>query len=197
MVESFTPGTDILNNSNTTEMKQLPSQTRKQLTLQEQMLAARQKTNEIISESVWKSKVRARIVHNKLILSVPNVVLFKPGEASLRAKDIIILRRLARFLSVMPGEIRIEGHTSSKHIAATSHYHDAWSLSLARAASVLRVLEVEGVNHHRLSLAGYGPSKSASALNRTFAHNKNRRVDIILYQPQTAEKTPAIFSAFD
>ena len=87
-------------------------------------------------------------------------------------------------LASTPGYIRIEGHTSSDAVPAGSMYADAWSLSMARAASVLRVLEAEGVNHARLSLAGYGPSKPISVLNSMYSRSKNRRVDIVLYKPK-------------
>ncbi|ATX78567.1 chemotaxis protein MotB [Mariprofundus aestuarium] len=166
-----------------------------EISMQEMLLAARQKANRMLSNSEWKSKVNARVVKDKFMFSLPSSVLFSEGGANLKEQDIVILRRLARLLASTPGHIRVEGHTSSDALPSGSTYPDAWSLSLARAASVLHVLEAEGVSHARLSLVGYGPSKPVSALNSVFSRAKNRRVDIVLYEPQAkkrAKKQPRL-----
>jgi len=154
----------------------------KPVSMQEMMLAARQKANQMLANSEWKSKVKARIVKDKFMFNLPSSVLFSEGGANIKEQDIVILRRLARLLASTPGNIRIEGHTSSDTVPAGSKFTDAWSLSLARAASVLRILEAEGVTHGRLSLAGYGPSKPLSVLDSVYSRKKNRRVDIMLYK---------------
>jgi len=63
-----------------------------------------------------------------------------------------------------------------------SKFKDPWSLSLARTASVLHVLEDEGVNPGRLSLVGYGPSRPVSTEATPFGRSKNRRVEIVIYK---------------
>jgi chemotaxis protein MotB len=178
-------GTSLFDHGASTDLAIAPAlDISRRVDLQEMMLAARQKANKILSKSDWKGKVKAHVVKDKFMFSLPSSVLFSEGGANLNKEDIVILRRLARLLASTPGNIRVEGHTSSDAVPAGSIYEDAWSLSLARAASVLRVLEAEGVNHARLSLAGYGPSKPISVLNSVYSRKKNRRVDIVLYKPQ-------------
>lgn len=181
-------GTSMFDQGSNTDLDIAPVDSERIVTMQEMLLAARQKANLVLSNSEWKSKVRARVVRDKFILSLPSSVLFSEGGANLKEEDIIILRRLARLLASTPGNIRVEGHTSSDSVPTGSIFPDAWSLSLARAASVLHVLEAEGVSHPRLSLAGYGPSKPVSTLGGSFARGKNRRVDIVLYQPAPKKK---------
>lgn len=181
-------GTSIFNRGSNTNMDIAPMDI-KHISIQEMMLAARQKANLMLADSEWKARVRARIVKDSFILSLPSSVLFSEGGANLKEQDIVILRRLARLLASTPGNIRVEGHTSSDSVPIGGLFPDAWSLSLARAASVLHVLEAEGVNHSRLSLSGYGPSKPVSTFGGLFGHSKNRRVDIVLYEP--AAKKPA------
>ncbi|ATX82902.1 chemotaxis protein MotB [Mariprofundus ferrinatatus] len=177
-------GASVFDQGSSTDLDIVPAvDIDKKVSMQEMMLAARQKANRMLSNSVWKSKVSARIVKDKFMFSLPSSVLFSEGGASLKEEDIVMLRRLARLLASTPGHIRVEGHTSSDAIPSGSIYPDAWSLSLARAASVLHVLEAEGVSHTRLSLVGYGPSKPVSVLNSVFSRAKNRRVDIVLYEP--------------
>lgn len=178
-------GTSLFDHGASTDLAIAPVlDTSRKVDLQEMMLAARQKANKMLAQSQWKSKVKAQLVKDKFMFSLPSSVLFSEGGANLKEQDIVILRRLARLLASTPGYIRVEGHTSSDTVPADSTYPDAWSLSLARAASVLRILEAEGVTHARLSLAGYGPSKPISALNSVYSRSKNRRVDIVLYKPQ-------------
>jgi len=85
-------------------------------------------------------------------------------------------------LAMTPGKIRIEGHTNIDPDLSDSQFADPWTLSLARSASVLHILEDEGVNASRLSLVGYGPSRPVSKEATPFGRSKNRRVDIVVYQ---------------
>jgi chemotaxis protein MotB len=178
-------GSSVFDQGSNTDLDISPVDSERKVSMQELMLAARQNANLVLAESEWKSKVRARVVKDKFMLSLPSSVLFSEGGTNLKEQDIVVLRRLARLLASTPGYIRVEGHTSSDSVPKGSIFPDAWSLSLARAASVLRVLEAEGVSHVRLSLAGYGPSKPISTFNSLFGHSKNRRVDIVLYKPRS------------
>jgi len=83
-------------------------------------------------------------------------------------------------LAMSPGNISVQGHTNANIDLSDSQFADPWSLSLARAASVLHILEDEGVSASRLSLAGYGPSHPVSTEATPFGRNKNRRVDIVI-----------------
>ena len=181
-------GTSLFDEGSSTDLDILPVSSNRIISMREMLLAARQKANQVLSKSEWKSKVKARVVRDKFMFSLPSSVLFSEGGANLKEQDIAILRRLARLLATIPGYIRIEGHTGSDAVSAGSVYPDAWSLSLARAASVLRVLEAEGVSHARLSLAGYGPSKPISTFNSMFSRGQNRRVDIVLYEPRPKKR---------
>ena len=181
-------GTSVFDQGSNTDLNVTPVDAERIVTMKEMLLAAKQKANLVLAESTWDAKVRARVVKDKFILSLPNSALFSEGGANLKEQDIVILRRLARLLASTPGNIRVEGHTSSDSVPSGSIFPDAWSLSLARAASVLHVLEAEGVSHPRLSLAGYGPSKPISTLGGLFGQGKNRRVDIVLYEPTPKKK---------
>ncbi len=186
--EEAMAGTSVFDKGSNTDLDITPIDSDRMVSLQEMMLAARQKANLMLSKSAWKSKVKARVVKDKFMFSLPSSVLFSEGGANLKEQDIVILRRLARMLASIPGYIRVEGHTSSDALPASSIYANAWSLSLARAASVLRVLEAEGVSHARLSLAGYGPSKPISTFNSMYSRGQNRRVDIVLYEPRAKKR---------
>ena len=180
-----TGGISVFDNASNTDIDLLSVQEQPEISLRELTLAARQKSNRVLQRSEWQHKVKALVVDNKFILRMPNSVLFESGLAKLKPQDIEILKRLARLLASTPGHVRVEGHTSSETLPADSPFPDAWNLSLARAASVLHVLEMEGVSRSRLSLVGYGPSKLISTNATPYGRSKNRRVDIVLYQPSS------------
>jgi len=186
---SFSEGAmSVFESASNTDIDLLPPQKQPNISLKELMLAARQHSNRVLQHSVWKQKVKTRIIGNKFILSLPNSVLFEHGKARLKTRDIQILKRLARLLASTPGHIRVEGHTSTESLPPDSPFHDAWELSLSRAASVLHVLETEDVSRSRLSLVGYGPSRPVSTNATPYGRSKNRRVDIVLYQPHARKR---------
>jgi len=188
-VASSSGAVSVFDYASTTDIKIQPAQRQPKVSLEELMLAARQKATRVLQNSAWKHKVRATIIKQRMTLRLPNTVLFEPGQPTLKQQDITILKRLARLLASTPGHIRVEGHTALESWPADSPFSDAWNLSLARAASVLHVLEAEGVNRSRLSLVGYGPSRPISTNVTPFGRSKNRRVDLVLYQPRAEEIT--------
>ena len=57
-----------------------------------------------------------------------------------------------------PNPIRVEGHTDNKPISTVAFYSN-WELSAARAGSVVRVLQAQGVGPERLAVIGYGDTR--------------------------------------
>jgi len=179
----FTKAVSVLNAGDKTEMQMTnPFELQRLVTPRELMLAMRQNSRVMLAHSTLEHKVNAIILKDRLILRMGDAVLFKPGQAKLNPEHTKALKRLSRMLAASPGHIRIEGHTDTSALPENSPWPDPWSLSLARAASVLHVLENGGVNPIRLSMAGYGPSRPVSTNATPFGRKRNRRVDIVLYE---------------
>ena len=172
-----TSGTSILKKGQATRGSSTGGQTR-----QEQLLAARQQAFRMFKGTTWRHKVHMQILDEKMLLRLPSALLFAPGQATLKPTDIATLRRLAFLLQLVPGDIRVEGHTYREHLSPDSPYHNDRELSLARAASVLHVLQQAGIEDRRLSLAGYGDAHPVTTRMTPMAIAKNRRVDIVLYR---------------
>jgi chemotaxis protein MotB len=84
--------------------------------------------------------------------------------------------------------IRVEGHTDNVEIGPSlkSRYPSNWELAKARANGVVRYLvEKGGLDSARLSAVGYGDSKPAVTNASEEGRTKNRRVEILLYNPDT------------
>lgn len=156
----------------------------------EMMLALRQRSMSIFQHSVLSHKVKTLVLRDRLVLRINNATLFAPGRAELDPKHARAMKQLARMLAVSPGAIRVEGYADRSELLQHEPFPDTWSLSLARAASVLHALEAGGVNPGRLSLAGYGPGVrgqgSGIGGRKTAAlppSGTARHVDIVLFQP--------------
>jgi chemotaxis protein MotB len=125
-------------------------------------------------------------------------IRFESGEAAITAEGHQVLDELIAYLKTSAGErlIRVEGHADNMEIGPTlkSRYETNWDLSKARAGGVLRyLLEKGGIDSAKLSSVGYGDTKPIAGNETEVGRQKNRRVDIVLYSPESAreESEPA------
>lgn len=119
-----------------------------------------------------------------------NLLRYDSGEAAIKPESYKVLDQLIEYLhgSGDARLIRVEGHTDNVEIGPSlkSRYPSNWELSKARASSVVRYLvEKGGLDSARLSSVGYGDSKPAATNAIEEGRTKNRRVEILLYAPQT------------
>jgi len=180
----FQKAVSVLNAGKRTEINLIPpAELQRAVTPRELMLAMRQNSHVVLQNSTLEHKVKGVIVKDRLYLRIDDAVMFDEGSVKLKPENIKALRRIARMLAMSPGKIQVNGHSDThfKYVPGSS-YQDPWSLTLARSASVLRILEEEGVSSARLSLAGYGPSRPVSTDATPFGRARNRRVEIVLYK---------------
>ena len=178
---SFRNAVSVLNSGARTELQIMPPfEMQKLVSAEELMLAMRQNSKTLLQNSTLKHKVKGVIIKDRLYLRIPDAVLFDEGSATLKPEHTKAIKKLAQMLAMSPGKISIQGHTNANTDLTDSQFADPWTLSLARAASVLHILEDEGVSASRLSLAGYGPSRPVSTEATPFGRDKNRRVDIVV-----------------
>jgi chemotaxis protein MotB len=125
-----------------------------------------------------------------LVLSLPEGATFDVGRAEVSASARELIARLAQTLQPLGNAIRIEGHTDDVPIH-TARYGSNWELSTARASAVVAFLiETHGFAPGRLSAAGYGEFHPRVANDSNENRARNRRVDIVVLNPATAEEEP-------
>ncbi|OGW49308.1 MAG: hypothetical protein A2V62_06580, partial [Nitrospirae bacterium RBG_19FT_COMBO_58_9] len=118
---------------------------------------------------------------------------FESGEATIKAEGYQVLDELIAYLKTTAGDwlIRVEGHADNREIGPSlkSLYQTNWDLSKARAGVVLRYLtEKSGVDSAKLSSVGYGDTKPLASNATEPGRQKNRRVDVVLYSPESAKE---------
>jgi chemotaxis protein MotB len=114
-------------------------------------------------------------------VSVGDRVLFASGQSTLNPRGEEVLGRVIAALgSLSDRRIRIEGHTDSTPVAADGSFPTNWELSTARATTVVRFLEAQGVAGDRLVAVGYGPHRPVGDNRTANGRQRNRRIEIVL-----------------
>lgn len=123
--------------------------------------------------------ISARSEGDGIRLEVPNSILFMPGSVDLAGRAQSVIRALAPVLSKGNYIISVEGHTDSSKIE-TVDFPSNWELSANRAARVVRLLEAEGIEPHRMEAVGYADTRPLAQGDTESARTENRRVSIFL-----------------
>ena len=115
---------------------------------------------------------------------------YDSGEAAIKPESYKVLDQLIEYLGTSGDTrlIRVEGHTDNVEIGPSlkSRYPSNMELSQARANGVVRYLvEKGGLDSARLNSVGYGDSRPAATNADEEGRTKNRRVEVLLYGPET------------
>src|SRR5678816_2545328 len=118
--------------------------------------------------------------NGKVYVSLSENLLFPSGSAAVNAKGKEALGKLAGVLNANADiSINIEGHTDSIPIRKT--YEDNWALSLARSASIVRILTKDySVDPVRIIASGHSEYDPVESNSTADGRAKNRRTEIIL-----------------
>ena len=118
--------------------------------------------------------------NGKVYVSLQENLLFPSGSAVVNPKGKEALAKLAEVLNINPDiTVDIEGHTDS--IPIRGKYQDNWDLSLARAASIVRILTIDyKVNPERVIASGHSQYEPVQSNTSAEGRASNRRTDIIL-----------------
>ena len=125
----------------------------------------------------------------RMIIALPNDILFDSGRTEVKADGKAALSRVAQALaSVASRKFLVAGHTDNVPIK-TELFPSNWELSTRRAVEVVHYLVSQGMNPRVLAAAGYGEFDPI-AQNDTAEHRaQNRRIEIVL-QPNLSDLPP-------
>jgi len=126
-----------------------------------------------------------RIVGDRFVFQ--SEIFFDTGQAVLRQEGKQELDKLADALldleKQIPAEIgwvlRVDGHTDVRPISS-SQFPSNWSLSAARAISVVQFLIGKGVSPQHLVAAGFGEFQPLDPGQSDEAYRRNRRIELKL-----------------
>lgn len=131
-------------------------------------------------------KLKVRIVRNKMVVELPEAVLYASGSAKLKPEGVRVLAELGPVLaSIKERMFQVGGHTDNKPIR-TKRFPSNWELSGARAIDVSRLLIEYGVPATRISAAAYAATQPVASNDTPEGRALNRRIEIAL-QPNLDE----------
>ena len=120
------------------------------------------------------------IVRGRLVILLPQDVLFESGSATLGREGRSVISEVASVLSAFPDRsFQVEGHTDNVPIA-TERFPSNWELSSARALAVVRVLAQGGVAPASLSGAAFGEYQPVASNDDRDSRRRNRRIEIVM-----------------
>lgn len=111
-------------------------------------------------------------------------ILFGSGQADLSVPGLAVLKRLVPVFNSVKHKITVEGHTDSVPMLSNRRYPSNWELSGARAGSVVRYLEANGVASNRLRAVGNADTKPLGDNATPEGRASNRRVELIMEREQ-------------
>ena len=117
-----------------------------------------------------------------LRLNVSDDVLFASGSAKLDQIGREVLLKVAARVKDLDDSIEVRGHTDNLAIGGVlaQRFPSNWELAAARASSVVRLLEEEGVSGDRLMVVSLGPNDPIEANDSAVNRARNRRIEIRL-----------------
>lgn len=158
-----------------------------QLSLLREIEAEAAQRNQIYAQFLQRLKhmidggqLSINIESGRLVIQLPNNVLFDSGRADINPRGNKALKTIAEVLAQLEKRrFQVEGHTDNRPINSVQ-FPSNWELSSARAIAVVRLLIATGVKPQNLSAAGYGEYQPRADNSTEEGRMQNRRIEIVM-----------------
>lgn len=110
---------------------------------------------------------------------ISSELLFGSGKAELENAGLDVIDRLVPTLAESRYRILVEGHTDNLPIQ-TERFPSNWELSASRASSVVRYLQLAGIDAARMSATGFADTRPLANNGSDDGRASNRRVELIM-----------------
>lgn len=142
-----------------------------------------------LKEQVDAGELQIVLRDGRMVLQLPNDVLFDSGHTELKPAGQKALKAITAVLKTMPErQFQVAGHTDNVPIH-NDKFASNWELSSGRALRVVHLMISEGMVAKELSAAGYSDVDPVAANASAEGRRSNRRTEITL-QPNIAEMVP-------
>ena len=141
-----------------------------------------------LNDEVQKGQVQVRQYKDMLTVEVAEQIFFDSGRANLSESGKAVLKKVGEALKGYDDKmVRVVGHTDNVPIA-TAQFPSNWELSAARATTVVRFLQANGVPPERLTASGRGEFSPIAPNDDAEGRRKNRRIEITLIDKNLAQE---------
>lgn len=128
---------------------------------------------------IESGRLRVRIVRNRMVVELPEGILFDSGRDQIKDAGEATLTEVAGVLKEIEArQFQIAGHTDNVPLRRRGRTN--WELSSQRAVNVARFLIAQGVPANRISAAGYADTQPVASNETDEGRQQNRRIEIVL-----------------
>lgn len=134
---------------------------------------------ETLSDMALGDDIEVIVNEGSISFRISSEILFGSGRAELEDAGLDVIDRLVPTLAAGRYRIIVEGHTDNLPIQ-TERFPSNWELSASRASSVVRYLQLAGIEATRLSATGYAEMRPIADNREDRGRASNRRVELIM-----------------
>jgi len=135
----------------------------------------------VLAKGIEDEDVEVRVDKTVVFVNLSDKMLYESGSYNITTRASEVLGKIAQIVQSRPDlEIMVEGYTDNVPIK-NACVRDNWDLSVLRATSVARALQVNhGVDPNRLIAAGRGQYNTLAGNDTAEGRSINRRTRIII-----------------
>ena len=133
-----------------------------------------------IRQDLEKTHLDVRVDSRGVVVSLPQALLFQPGEDKINADALPTVQAIGDVLSKIPNNVSLVGHTDATPIH-NRRFANNWELAAARGLRLLELLSSRyGIEESRLSVESFGSYDPKSSNETPGGRASNRRVEIVI-----------------
>jgi chemotaxis protein MotB len=135
-----------------------------------------------LEKEVSSGQIQITQLREGLRLGLAQDILFRSGSATLEPYGVELLAKVSDQLKKFPQTVEVQGHTDNVQLsgALASRWGTNWELAAARAASVVRLFEKQGLDPAQLRVVSYGEHAPVDDNKTPEGRAHNRRIEIRL-----------------
>ncbi len=128
------------------------------------------------------NQIKIKEMKDGISLNLAQEILFNSGSAALNDSGQEVITKVSEQLKGIAYNTIVAGFTDNVPIKGSlaSRYPSNWELAGARAASVVKLLESNGVESSKLRAVSYGENQPVASNDTADGKSQNRRIEILL-----------------
>ena len=133
-----------------------------------------------LRDAIGAGTLAVEVRKGRMLVKLGDQILFDPGQTALKPEGQAALKQVALALKEIPDrDFLVAGHTDNQPIKS-SPFASNWDLSAARAVTVVRFLQGEGVDPRHLAAAGYSEFDAVADDGSPEGRAQNRRIEVVV-----------------
>lgn len=135
-----------------------------------------------LSSELDAQTIKIKEMKDGVNVNLSEDILFPSGSATLNESGKGVIKKVSAKLKDIPHQVIVAGFTDNVPIrgSLTKVFPTNWELAGARAASVVRLLESQGVDSNKLTAVSFGENEPVASNDTAEGRSQNRRIEIRL-----------------